>query len=231
MNSVVLSADSDAAPVASSTNQFIAALLFSLALHLGLAYTAQQLWPILFSPKPMLSPRIITIELAQPPPPQAEPEPIVEALEPPPPPPPKPVTKPKPVPQKPKPITKPVQSPPAPKPPQPVSKPKLDLTPIPTTPFPLPVTPQAAPVTPEPTYRPEPVYPMLARRMGHQGTVILEITLTQSGKVARAFIVESSGYRSLDQSALDAVNTWRFPANRFNTLGSFRQRIEFRLDR
>lgn len=57
---------------------------------------------------------------------------------------------------------------------------------------------------------PEPQYPALARRMGYQGTVELKILVNRSGMVEEMQVVSSSGYPVLDQSALTAVQRWRF---------------------
>lgn len=215
------------APSATSSHMALA-LIVSIALHLALAYSAQRLWPMNFSVELKIPAQIIKVALMQPEPPivTPAPQPIVE-------PPPTPQPKPKPLPKpEPKPVikkpetTKPVTQPsPTPKPEPAPTTPAFSPAPIAT-----PIRQDPTPVTPTPIYRPEPAYPMLARRMGQQGTVVLELTLNPSGSVARAQVIESSGFNSLDQSALDTIKTWKFPANRFNGLSSFRQRVEFRLD-
>ena len=66
-----------------------------------------------------------------------------------------------------------------------------------------------------PAYRPEPVYPAFARRLGHEGRVVIRLQVLSSGAVAAARIERSSGYAVLDESALAAVKRWRFrPAQR-----------------
>ncbi len=55
-----------------------------------------------------------------------------------------------------------------------------------------------------------PVYPPEAQRYGQQGTVVLMIRVSPMGLAEGAEVVASSGYRSLDQAAVDAVLTWRF---------------------
>lgn len=64
----------------------------------------------------------------------------------------------------------------------------------------------------KPVYKdtPEPPYPALARRMGYQGTVELEVLVSGSGMVEELRIATSSGYPVLDKSALEAVRRWRF---------------------
>jgi protein TonB len=61
----------------------------------------------------------------------------------------------------------------------------------------------------------KPEYPVLARRRGYEGRVVVLASVRSSGAVARASVVESSGYRVLDAAALTAVKRWRLlPARR-----------------
>ena len=48
-------------------------------------------------------------------------------------------------------------------------------------------------------------YPMLARRNGWQGKVILSLSINSQGSIKNAHIKVSSGYRILDNSALKAL--------------------------
>ena len=60
-----------------------------------------------------------------------------------------------------------------------------------------------------------PRYPMLARSRGEEGVVLISAEVLANGKVGRLGIKKTSGYRLLDQSALEAVKNWRFePARR-----------------
>jgi protein TonB len=61
-------------------------------------------------------------------------------------------------------------------------------------------------------YRPEPVYPRLARRRGLQGEVIVEAEVGADGRPRRVKIKRSSGWSSLDDAAARAVQQWRFSA-------------------
>jgi periplasmic protein TonB len=63
-----------------------------------------------------------------------------------------------------------------------------------------------------PAYKdnPPPVYPIIARRKGYQGTVILEVLVNQDGKVEDLRVYQSSGYPSLDDSASTSVFQWTF---------------------
>ena len=53
-------------------------------------------------------------------------------------------------------------------------------------------------------------YPHSARRRGWEGEVLLRVDVSTSGKVISAHIEASSGYRILDDTALQAVSKWRF---------------------
>ncbi|HET7636018.1 MAG TPA: energy transducer TonB [Burkholderiales bacterium] len=57
---------------------------------------------------------------------------------------------------------------------------------------------------------PAPAYPVLARRLGHAGKVLLRVLVDGGGRPQKVEIKKSSGYQRLDQSALDAVRKWRF---------------------
>jgi protein TonB len=90
-----------------------------------------------------------------------------------------------------------------------------------------PVQQEAAPSSPvvldtEPDYKadylnnPRPPYPMVARRMGYHGKVVLDVEVLAEGKAGDVKLHQSSGYDILDNAALQTVKTWRFtPARRF----------------
>lgn len=99
------------------------------------------------------------------------------------------------------------------------------------SPLPIPVSKPAVFTTPQPSYQPKPKYPSLARRRGIEGSVIFDISVANDGRVTRATIIQSSGSSLLDRSASKAIKTWRFPASKFNSLSSFKQKIEFRLNK
>lgn len=104
------------------------------------------------------------------------------------------------------------------------------------------VSPTRAPSPTPPTFSPpgvtsgaknaEPVYPLLARRRGFEGTLVVRATVAPNGKVVAADLLESSGHRMLDESALTAIGQWYFkPARRDGrpTVGKLDIPIEFRL--
>lgn len=57
---------------------------------------------------------------------------------------------------------------------------------------------------------PAPVYPLIARRQGIEGQVILRLLVTPGGDPAEVTVRQSSGHAALDRSALEAVRRWRF---------------------
>ncbi|WAK03687.1 energy transducer TonB [Methylobacter sp. YRD-M1] len=64
-------------------------------------------------------------------------------------------------------------------------------------------------------HNPAPVYPMVARRLGQQGKVLLHAMINTDGAVAQLDIHKTSGFSRLDQAALETVKHWRFvPARR-----------------
>ena len=63
-----------------------------------------------------------------------------------------------------------------------------------------------------------PPYPLLARKRGYEGTVVLEVLVTREGRVGNIRVFRSSGYKILDKAALKAVRHWIFePGRRGNT--------------
>ncbi len=89
-----------------------------------------------------------------------------------------------------------------------------------------PVKQEATPPSPvvldaEPDYRadylnnPRPPYPMVARRMGFHGKVILNVEVLAEGKAGQVLLHQSCGHDILDNAAIQTVKTWRFtPARR-----------------
>lgn len=56
----------------------------------------------------------------------------------------------------------------------------------------------------------EPLYPASAIRAGHTGTVLLSLEVLENGRVGQIRLLQSSGYESLDQSAMREARKWRF---------------------
>jgi protein TonB len=63
---------------------------------------------------------------------------------------------------------------------------------------------------------PLPPYPMVARRLGKEGVVLLEVLVAADGHAAEVRVLRSSGFAPLDDSAVSTVRErWRFlPARR-----------------
>jgi len=64
-----------------------------------------------------------------------------------------------------------------------------------------------------------PQYPLIARRRGYQGKVLLEVLVKKDGKVGSIRLARSSGYEILDRTAIKGVRNWLFrPAKRGDEL-------------
>ena len=57
---------------------------------------------------------------------------------------------------------------------------------------------------------PKPAYPVLAKRMGMEGTVMLKVLVSREGTALKVEVAHSSGYATLDKAAAEAVKNWRF---------------------
>ncbi len=87
-------------------------------------------------------------------------------------------------------------------------------------------------VPPKPLKITKPKYPIIARRMRYEGTVVLDIEVLPNGSVGEVKVVESSGYEILDKAAIKEVKRWRFiPAVRNGkpVRSVVRERIVFKI--
>ena len=78
-----------------------------------------------------------------------------------------------------------------------------------------------------------PDYPLIARRRGQEGLVVVLVTLSPAGLPEQIALAEASGVASLDAAALEAVRGWRFtPAteNGRAVASELRVPIRFRLE-
>lgn len=137
-----------------------------------------------------------------------------------------------------RPKEEPKAEPPPPKP-QPVKKPAQSRQLVAEAPVLSPSEPVAPPTAPEPEPDPEPVvvaphpqmaagpvtlsselsvacpelnapaYPALSRRLGEEGKLVLRVELDEVGRISVAQIINSSGFKRLDEAAMVAVKTWR----------------------
>ena len=59
-------------------------------------------------------------------------------------------------------------------------------------------------------HNPKPSYPLLSRKLREQGLVMIKLCVNQGGFVDEASVSKSSGFQSLDRSALATLSQWRF---------------------
>ncbi|MEK8090048.1 energy transducer TonB [Thermithiobacillus plumbiphilus] len=213
------------------------ALIIALGLQAALAFSLHQS----SQPERLTIPQEpIEVELLTPP---VAPSPAPRQPSPPAPPkaaeptPPKPEPKPTPKPERkvaPKPEPKPAVKPAEPEPnPEPVTQPAPTPAPPMARPAPpasasvaSPAPPSPAPARPsgsatvgaKPDYlsNPAPEYPMLARRRGWSGTVLLKVRVSASGSPREIRLLKGTGHEILDTAAQEAVQGWRFVAAKRN---------------
>lgn len=65
-------------------------------------------------------------------------------------------------------------------------------------------------------YNPKPEYPLIARKRGWEGVVLLEVRVAATGQVAKVQVHKSSGYKMLDLSAVKSVRLWKFLPGKSN---------------
>jgi protein TonB len=56
----------------------------------------------------------------------------------------------------------------------------------------------------------QPPYPVMAKRRGYQGEILLHVLVDQEGAVSELQVKKSSGHVSLDRTALKTVKNWLF---------------------
>ncbi|MEK7323264.1 MAG: energy transducer TonB [Pseudomonadota bacterium] len=62
---------------------------------------------------------------------------------------------------------------------------------------------------------PLPPYPLVAKRRGLEGVVVLAVSLNINGRPVHVAVKRSSGHGSLDETAVQSVRSWQFePARR-----------------
>ena len=59
-------------------------------------------------------------------------------------------------------------------------------------------------------HNPKPIYPLLSRKLKEQGLVMIKLCVNPGGFVDEASVFKSSGFQSLDKSALATLSQWRF---------------------
>lgn len=58
--------------------------------------------------------------------------------------------------------------------------------------------------------QPKPRYPMVSRRLGEEGTVIVKGCVEENGSIKNIKIINGSGYKRLDAEAIETVKRWTF---------------------
>lgn len=103
---------------------------------------------------------------------------------------------------------------------QPAPQPVAEAPPV-QTPTAPPAEAAAPVIDSAPDYKaayldnPRPHYPMVARRMGWEGRVVLNVEVLAEGACGDINVLRSSGHEVLDNAALHTVKGWRFlPARR-----------------
>jgi len=144
---------------------------------------------------------------------------VVQLVEPPrvtPPEPPPAAPKPRPLPLPvakplPPPTAAPVLATSAPVAPSPVAPAPVVAAPPAPSPPPMPPLPVSAPRF-DAAYldNPKPEYPLMARRNGDEGKVVLRVHVTEEGRAAEVQLHSTSGSSALDKAARSAVQNWRF---------------------
>jgi protein TonB len=57
----------------------------------------------------------------------------------------------------------------------------------------------------------------MSRRLGEQGRVVLDVYILANGQVGELRIKQSSGFKRLDDAAMQAIKKWQYvPARRGN---------------
>ncbi len=72
-------------------------------------------------------------------------------------------------------------------------------------------------------------YPLLARKMGLEGRVLLNLILDASGKVSQVILKKSSGYTLLDEAAKSDAKNWIYALNLKDQQREIIQQVIFRL--
>jgi len=64
---------------------------------------------------------------------------------------------------------------------------------------------------------PHPTYPLIARKKGWEGRVLIQAEIDREGNVSEIKVIESSGFKVLDNASLETLKKWKFtPAKNGN---------------
>ena len=57
---------------------------------------------------------------------------------------------------------------------------------------------------------PHPTYPLIARKKGWEGRVLIQAEIDREGNVSKIRVLESSGFKVLDNASLETLKKWKF---------------------
>ena len=57
---------------------------------------------------------------------------------------------------------------------------------------------------------PHPTYPLIARKKGWEGRVLIQAEIDREGNVSKIKVLESSGFKVLDNASLETLKKWKF---------------------
>lgn len=72
----------------------------------------------------------------------------------------------------------------------------------------------------------QPVYPVVAREKGYEGVVKAKINYNHDGDIEKVEIIESSGYKMLDEAVKKTASEWKLSVK---NSGNFEKSFEFKL--
>lgn len=58
--------------------------------------------------------------------------------------------------------------------------------------------------------QPKPRYPVVSKKLGEEGTVIVRGCIEENGSIRNAVVINGSGYKRLDAEAIETVRKWTF---------------------
>ncbi len=65
-------------------------------------------------------------------------------------------------------------------------------------------------VFPSYKFSPKPEYPIIAKKRGYEGEVVIDVYVLENGSVGKLKLLKASGFKVLDESAITAVKKWEF---------------------
>lgn len=71
-----------------------------------------------------------------------------------------------------------------------------------------------ADVLPDYLRNPPPTYPLRARQLGQEGSLVLDVEVLPSGRCGQVRMAQSSGHTLLDEASVRAVRQWQFKSGR-----------------